>query len=51
MYCLTVTYLIDVKKANNGKAEGFCMNGYTQKNQKRHGQWRNRGQGNVCNLE
>ncbi|XP_031598618.1 uncharacterized protein LOC116322641 [Oreochromis aureus] len=29
----------DLKKANDGKAEAFCM----QKNSKRNGQWRNRG--------
>nr|XP_046265104.1 uncharacterized protein LOC124069739 [Scatophagus argus] len=31
-------------KANGGKIEGFS-NGRVNKNQKRHGQWRNRGQG------
>ncbi|XP_044076010.1 uncharacterized protein LOC122887138 [Siniperca chuatsi] len=34
----------DMKKANHGKAKGFCMNGHMQKNQKRPCQWRNRGQ-------
>ncbi|XP_039998634.1 uncharacterized protein LOC120798457 isoform X2 [Xiphias gladius] len=33
----------DMKKANDGNTEGFYMNGHMQKNQKRHGQWRNRG--------
>lgn len=34
----------DMKKANNGQAEGFCMKGNGQRNQKRNGHWRNRGQ-------
>ncbi|XP_040911055.1 uncharacterized protein LOC121193023 [Toxotes jaculatrix] len=32
-----------VKKANYGVAEICSMNGHTQRNQKRHGQWKNRG--------
>ncbi|XP_045907115.1 uncharacterized protein LOC123971993 isoform X2 [Micropterus dolomieu] len=32
----------DMKKANLDKAEGSGMNGHVQKNQKRHGPWRNR---------
>ncbi|XP_033505483.1 uncharacterized protein LOC117271443 [Epinephelus lanceolatus] len=34
----------DMKKANNSQAEGFCMKGNGQRNQKRNGHWRNRGQ-------
>ncbi|XP_059197428.1 uncharacterized protein LOC131977960 [Centropristis striata] len=32
----------DIRKGNNGQAEGFGMRG--QKNQRRNGHWRNRGQ-------
>ncbi|XP_070700629.1 uro-adherence factor A-like [Pempheris klunzingeri] len=34
----------DMKRENNGKAEGFYVNGNMQKNQKRHNHWRSRGQ-------
>lgn len=49
---LTVSYLIDMRKANGGKAQGgFHKNENIHKNQKRHGQWRNRGQGNGCGIQ
>ncbi|KAM7372078.1 hypothetical protein PAMP_009273 [Pampus punctatissimus] len=41
----------DMKRVNNGKAEGFCINGHMQKNNKRHGQWRNKRQEKLCSQQ